>query len=220
MVSGTSEAEEKTLTPIDALIKFGGCGNEAEAALKLCELLALDPATLGWRAPSNLPVICLIPGELPRIINEAEAALVASQGAGSATAMPSARLVRIAWEPIRTTAGEASVLRLCEVKPAHLLERFEASARFEKLNKWSNEFVQAACPEQIAEAYLARDGDWDFPPLLGVVTAPTRCGPTAPSSTAQATMRRPVLYSIRAASSSRRYRWSRRRPTRPKHWSS
>jgi hypothetical protein len=39
---------EKPLTPIDAVAEHKPCSNTVEAALWLCEAMALDPTSLGW----------------------------------------------------------------------------------------------------------------------------------------------------------------------------
>ena len=40
---------EKGMTPIDLMIEYGGAPDATSAALRLCERMRIDPATLGWK---------------------------------------------------------------------------------------------------------------------------------------------------------------------------
>ncbi len=118
-----------------------------------------------------LPVVRVLPGELSRVIDEAEAALLQSDHGifrfGS-------KLVKIVWDSVRVSGGgRDEVLRHSIINAAAMLEYFSASARFEHWSKTAEEFVTCDCPKQVAESYVSRDGNWRVPPLLGVVTAPT-----------------------------------------------
>lgn len=122
--------------------------------------------------PSGLPTIRIRAGELPRIIDEAEAALVAAGGHdiyrfGNA-------LVKVAWDRIRVAGGgHDESLRHSPIGVAGLMEIFPRVAGFVRWLKTENAWAAADCPEQVAKSYLARDGEWNVPPLLGVITAPT-----------------------------------------------
>src|SRR5205823_847083 len=71
--------------------------------------------------------------------------------------------------------GRERSLRISLITAPSLLERFELAARFEKYDGRIGDYVQCNCPATLADRYLARDGGWRVPPLLGVVTAPTLC---------------------------------------------
>ena len=121
--------------------------------------------------PDTRPVIRILAGALPTIVDQAEVALVASQ---DGLYKQGQRLVRVIWDKIKTAGGgEGDILRLSQVVAAHLVERFTAAAHFEKWDGRSNSWVTCNCPPQVAEVYLARDGVWSMPFILGVVTTPT-----------------------------------------------
>ncbi len=125
------------------------------------------------RDDPNRPIVRIVAGELSRMVDEAEAALVATQGELYRQVN---RIVRPVWDKVSTSAGNATQLRISEVQPAHLHERFSEVAYFEKCSKKKDggwEISRTDCPNRVVDAYLARDGSWRLRPLLGVVTAPT-----------------------------------------------
>jgi hypothetical protein len=120
--------------------------------------------------PYVQPRIRLTDGELPRIVDEAEAALVASK-------QPAFQHGELLVRPIRSKLKAANdryvfCWRLNPLKKAALIELFTRAARFEKLNVRSGGYVAKNCPDLVAEVYLSRTGQWRVPTLLGVVTAP------------------------------------------------
>jgi putative DNA primase/helicase len=63
---------------------------------------------------------------------------------------------------------------IIDVSAEHLQELFNSSARFERLNAKTLEWVEARCPGDFAKTYLARRGlGWNLPSLRGVINAPT-----------------------------------------------
>lgn len=120
----------------------------------------------------TLPTIKVLPGELPRVIDEAEAALLQYPEHGIYRF--GSKLVQIVWDRVRVSGGgNDEVLRHSVINSAAMLEHFSAAAKFEHWSKTAEDFVPCDCPKQVAESYVARDGRWKVPPLLGVVTAPT-----------------------------------------------
>ncbi|MGD1327037.1 toprim domain-containing protein [Pandoraea pnomenusa] len=118
-----------------------------------------------------LRTIKVIAGELPRVVDEAEQALIEQcsdifQRAG-AIVRPS--LMKIDVADGRQIEG----IRLVTVNKHHLTERLTAAARWEKFDGRSEEFVQIDAPLKFAETYLAREGMWKLRKLVGVVNAPT-----------------------------------------------
>jgi hypothetical protein len=125
----------------------------------------------GSAANHKLPRIRIVAGELPRMVNEAEAALLA---AGVRFYKQDARVVRVFWDRgVTARNGLTSVLRLVTVEAANLLERLETIAHWVKYDAHRKTIVRKDCPRAVAERYLARKGEWALPPLLGVITAPT-----------------------------------------------
>ena len=122
-------------------------------------------------ADDKRPLIQLDAGELHSIVDAIDAALVAY---GGGLYRQGGRLVTLVWEKIAIAGGgHGDTLRLSVVTVHHLLERISLAARFERYNAVVGVYVAASCPKDVAEAYLARDGRWGVPFILGVVTAPT-----------------------------------------------
>jgi hypothetical protein len=129
----------------------------------------------GWEGPprpaSNLPVIKIVPGELPRMVDEAEDALITT---GAGLFRQGDRVVRVIRDTIKTSEGEAKTLRLADVGSPHLLERFAGAARWEKYNAREKKWLRADPPSDAVNAYLDRKGDERrLRPLMGVVMTPT-----------------------------------------------
>ncbi|HEX4113636.1 MAG TPA: hypothetical protein VH020_13975 [Stellaceae bacterium] len=118
------------------------------------------------------PPVFIVAGELPRAVDQTEQALIARDDKIFKQAN---RIVTPIWDDVKTHAGPGKTLRLSEVSLHNLLERFSASARFYKATKTKSDkqWVKADCPENLAKAYIARDGAWQMRALLAVVTAPT-----------------------------------------------
>jgi Family of unknown function (DUF5906)/Bifunctional DNA primase/polymerase, N-terminal len=57
--------EEITLTPIDLVMRHADLGSAIEAALWLCDRLAIDPATLGYQPPRNAQIKGNAPDDAP-----------------------------------------------------------------------------------------------------------------------------------------------------------
>ena len=127
------------------------------------ELSAADP---------DAPVIRIVGGELPRIVDEAEAALLGPSGCN--IYQRGGMLVRLAMVEIETAdGGKATGHRLVEATATYLVEQLTRAARFERFDRRVNDWIATDCPEKIAATYLARLGEWRVPTLLGVVHAPT-----------------------------------------------
>lgn len=132
---------------------------------------AAGPAVGEGDGEETRPVIRLLAGELSRVLDKLDAAFVEGD---LAMYRQGGRLVRLVWEKILTAGGgQGDSLRLSTIGSAHLLERASLVARFEKWDGRIGDFVFCSCPEGVAESYIARDGDWKLPFILGVVTAPT-----------------------------------------------
>ena len=118
------------------------------------------------------PKIRVVPGERPRIVDEAEQALLKRFPEEPIYRFGS-RLVRVSWDVVRVlSGGNTLALRHAPVNAANLAERMMRAAYFMKHSKQAKADVVIDCPDEVANAYLSR-GDWKLPPLLGVITAPT-----------------------------------------------
>jgi hypothetical protein len=128
-------------------------------------------AATGQATPgASWPQIRVIPGELPRVVNEAEEALISLNREiyqrGSFIVRPVRE--RLKASKNRTTEG----WRLIEITRPYLQETLTRAARFLRWDARSNNFVPTDAPEKVAETYLARRGEWKLPVLMGITTTP------------------------------------------------
>jgi putative DNA primase/helicase len=145
----------------------------------------VDPAIEFDRAPSDdsesepgdatdtRPVIPIIGGELPRMVDAAERALIAS-GQGMY------QRDRILVRPIHIPAGEAegilrreSTTALQAIDATWLVLKLTEVAVFEKWDGRRKRRVKQDCPPKVAQTLLAKVGDWRFKHLRGFIEAPT-----------------------------------------------
>lgn len=116
------------------------------------------------------PVIRLVGGELPRVVDEAEAALLA---ANCGLYQRCGLVVRPVPCELPAADGRGTVAhRLVAVRPSHIAEVMTASAQFRKFDNRKKVWVAIDAPARIAETFLARER-WRLPILAGVITAPT-----------------------------------------------
>ena len=117
------------------------------------------------------PVIRLRAGVLHEVAAEAEAALIDAQAplysyGGS--------LVRPVVEEVKAFRGRRTrVVRVRPVTPDMMRSQLTRAARFERYDARSKAYVPTDPPYDVAKAVLERDGDWEFPRLIGVITTPT-----------------------------------------------
>ncbi|MDO3558278.1 toprim domain-containing protein [Ralstonia pseudosolanacearum] len=146
------------------------CGMTGSQAL-MGMAAQVEAAPRGEADVPPLRTIQVIAGELPRVVDDAEQALIEQcsdifQRAGS--------IVRPALVKIDVADGrQIEGIRLVDVNKHHLAERLTAAARWEKFDGRSEEFVPIDAPLKFAETYLAREGMWKLRKLAGVVNAPT-----------------------------------------------
>jgi hypothetical protein len=116
------------------------------------------------------PQIFVIPGELPRIVDEAETALLGLKREiyqrGSLIVRPV--LSRLKASDDRETQG----WHLIPMTQPSLGEAFTCAARFLRYDGRAKTYVATDVPDKVAETYLARQGAWKLPVLTGVITTP------------------------------------------------
>jgi hypothetical protein len=116
------------------------------------------------------PEIYVIPGELPRVVDEAENALLAVNGdiyqRGGMIVRPA--LIKLAAADDRKTAG----WRLIPMTLPHMTEILTRTANFLKHDARRRGWVSTNAPQCVTETYLARSGHWRLPVLTAVATAP------------------------------------------------
>ena len=121
------------------------------------------------------PEIRLVEGNLPQVVDQAEAALLASereiyQRAGAGYLV---RVIQREAPTIRHYRRAPGVPGMVMVEPAYLRETFTRVARFAKYDARNDRWKRANAPKEIAEHYLARVGEWKLPVLRATVTTPT-----------------------------------------------
>ena len=130
-----------------------------------------DPAPAPADSGSERPTIRIVGGKLPQIVDEAEVALMA--GAPDFYRY-GGQLVRPVLEEVPAAdMTRTKIHRLVPITGPHLVDVLTAAAGWEKFDKRSETWVSINCPDQIAETYLAREGRWRLPPLVGIVNAPS-----------------------------------------------
>jgi hypothetical protein len=116
------------------------------------------------------PQIRVVPSELPRVVNDAENALLLGQYGfyqrGGLVVRPTQIKLGAA------NKQQTSAWQLITVESAHLVETFTRAARFLKWDGRSRAWLPIDCPDKVAKTYLARSSRWQLPVLFGVVGTP------------------------------------------------
>ena len=122
--------------------------------------------------PSGPGAIRIVDGELARIVAESEAALLAAGGVYRRGGVP-VHVRRV--DDAQPAAGVARALGtpvIAACSPELLVLRLATDARFARYSgrrkKW-----EATNPPAYVGRFLVAKGEWTFPPLAGVVNAPT-----------------------------------------------
>jgi hypothetical protein len=122
------------------------------------------------KAPAGRPVISIVAGELPRVVDEAERALLA---AGTPIFSRGDSLVRPVTEEAPASRGRMTmVARFRAFCPDGLVDAFSQVATFQRFDGCGKAFVTDP-PKQVAGILLARQGLWHVPRVAGVITTPT-----------------------------------------------
>jgi hypothetical protein len=127
-------------------------------------------------SPLVRPTIQLVESELPRVVDEAEAALLADIGRqqlyqrGELVVRPARLKLRAA--DMLGTARETSGWQLLLVTKPYMIETLTRVALFERWNERAKDWMPKNCPEYVADTYLARGGRWKLPVLLRIVSMP------------------------------------------------
>lgn len=115
------------------------------------------------------PIIKLHVGELNQAVNAVEHFLTKTP---CGLYNYGGRLVSVGVQRSGSVVGDDRQLQFSEVTPTNLLDRFSAILRFERMDPKTSDYIATACPDQIAQAYIDRRGDWQIPQVVGLVTAP------------------------------------------------
>jgi putative DNA primase/helicase len=120
------------------------------------------------------PIVRWVEGELPRVVDEAEAALLADRDIHIYQRGP--MLVRVVRRPamsVRNFKRPAGALGIVAVDRPHLIELMTRAGHFERFDARKGAYKAINCPEQVAATYMSRGGHWNVPPLLATISAPT-----------------------------------------------
>jgi hypothetical protein len=116
------------------------------------------------------PQIRIVNGEIPRVVAEAEVALL---GYGGEIYQRGGLMVRPALTKFAASDNrEAQGWHLVPVTRPYLVDVLTCAARFWKYNGRSKPWVPVDAPDKVAETYLARRGRWKLPVLTGVIHTP------------------------------------------------
>jgi hypothetical protein len=111
----------------------------------------------------------VVGGQLPRVVDQAEAALLAS----GHELYQRGLLVRPAIVPLKASDDrDTKGWRLLPLTEPYLVDIMTRTANFVRFDKRSDDWVPINAPLQVAKTYLARAGEWKLPVLTGVVNTP------------------------------------------------
>jgi len=126
----------------------------------------------GGVGADSRPTIRLVAGEIERIVDEAEVALIK---ANRGLYQRDNKIVFVAYSPAKTSKGEPTVtIQILERGEHALIVDMAASASFERFDKRSKAWVSVDPPILIVKALREHGlGQLRFPILHGVISAPT-----------------------------------------------
>jgi putative DNA primase/helicase len=127
--------------------------------------------TVATNAVMNWPQIKVIPSELPRIVNEAEDALILL---GQEFYQRGGMLVRPVTGTIVNKNGKTEGWQLIPVARPYLVETLCCAAQFVRIDGRGKTkgWKPIDAPDKVASALLSRRGKWKLPILNGIVQAP------------------------------------------------
>ncbi|MCF4099917.1 hypothetical protein [Maritalea mediterranea] len=120
--------------------------------------------------PSPRPVIQYIDSELPKVVSKAMKALVESRAPIFARGTSLVRPVIIQQPQNSTLDGVAILVSFNKIA---LVEMLTEIIEWQRWDGRINDFKKIACPTVVAETILSRAGDWPFPQIKTVASAPT-----------------------------------------------
>lgn len=120
---------------------------------------------------TSRPVIEVEAGELHNIASEGEEALIQ---ASAPFYSRSGNIVRPVIDDLPAAHGRRTkVARLKTVSVDSMVDHLSRSAQWMKFDGRKKRLARTDPPRVVAQTILARDGEWQFPRLAGVITTPT-----------------------------------------------
>jgi hypothetical protein len=129
-------------------------------------------AATGSSAPTSTPwpQIRIIPGEITRVVNEAEDALLLL---GREIYQRGGLIVRPVLTTFKASQNREIIgWQLIPVIRPYLVDTLTCAAQFYKYNARSKKWANIDAPDKVAEIYLSRRGRWKLPTLSGVIHTP------------------------------------------------
>ncbi len=122
-------------------------------------------------AETSKPIIKIIGGQLPEMVNQAEKALVAHD---DQIYQRSGFLVRVLTNslPPKGIKRSENALVIYTVEIPYLVKRFTETISWVKYDARTKSWKYVDCPKLVAETYLAC-APWKVPVLTGIIEAPT-----------------------------------------------
>jgi hypothetical protein len=116
------------------------------------------------------PEVRVVPGELPRVVDEAEAALL---GLGREIYQRNDMIVRPVLTPAKTFHDKnTEAWRIFEVSRGYLGETLTRAAQWRKYDHRNKMWKNIEVPERVVDTYLARVGEWQLPVLTAITGTP------------------------------------------------
>jgi hypothetical protein len=124
----------------------------------------------GCAGSNSWPQIYILAGELPRVVNEAETALLNDR---REVYQRGGLVVRPVLSKLKASGDRSTwAWRIIEVTLPHMVEMLTCAAQFLRYDVRSKAFRPTDAPDKVAKAYLHRQGSWKLPILFGVTDAP------------------------------------------------
>jgi hypothetical protein len=121
----------------------------------------------GATAGTPWPQIQIKAGELPRVVNEAEDALLLL---GREIYQRGGLVVRPVQDP--ALPGETESWQLIPLTRPYLVETLCCAGQFSQFDRRARKWTTVDAPDKVADAYLNRRGRWKLPRLAGIVNTP------------------------------------------------
>jgi hypothetical protein len=149
-----------------AVTGIGGAGGGSPPGAGAPAGAAGSAGSTGFSGWSQIRVI---PSELPRVVNEAEQALLSL---GEEFFERGGMLVRPVRSTIMNKDGKSEGWQLIPVARPYLVEALCRAAQFVRMNAQFQVWKPIDAPDKVASALLSRRGKWKLRVLNGIVQAP------------------------------------------------
>lgn len=117
------------------------------------------------------PTVTIQAGQLHNMATQAERALIL---AGTPFYVRGGLIVRPVLDKLPSSLGDlVNAARLLPVQEGAMIDHLSRSAAWQRFDGRKGLHVPADPPPGVATTILARDGEWQFPRLSGVITTPT-----------------------------------------------